>query len=197
MRRIAESVSPRLGGLRRPRAWRAVLWAAASQRDETRQILNSVSAAGPAPGARGLRYAETRASPQADGPGIRGERMEAHGSVLGIDVGWSTKRRSSAVCRLHWSCSEVAWEFGRFRATDEERKKAIQQVDANHELMAVAIDGPLRRGFAEIGRYRRGAPANSFAAQDWASSPSPGASGASPGAGTHRRSRQAGSSSWT
>ena len=76
------------------------------------------------------------------------------GSVLGIDVGWSSRRKSSAACRLSWSCREVSWEIRRFRATDTERECAIRQVAAGHALSAVAIDGPLKPGFDEIGRYR-------------------------------------------
>ena len=33
--------------------------------------------------------------------------MNIEGSVLGIDVGWSQKKKSSAVCRLSWSDREV------------------------------------------------------------------------------------------
>ena len=42
-----------------------------------------------------------------------------------------------------------------------------------------------------------GAPPNSWSAQDPASSPSPAASGAMPGAGTARRARHAGSNAYT
>lgn len=76
------------------------------------------------------------------------------GSVLGIDVGWSTCRQSSAVCRLSWRRHEIEWEIRRFRATDEERRSAILGVADDHALSAVAVDGPLAPGFGSIGRYR-------------------------------------------
>ena len=80
--------------------------------------------------------------------------MNARGSVLGIDVGWSEKRKSSAICRLSWNISEVKWEIGRFRALDSERESTIKRVVNDHKLLAVAIDGPLCPGFCEVDRYR-------------------------------------------
>ena len=85
---------------------------------------------------------------------MHGGRTRTHGNVLGIDVGWSSSRKSSAACRLSWSCHEISWEIRRFRATDTERECAIRQVATGHALSAVAIDGPLKPGFDEIGRYR-------------------------------------------
>lgn len=82
------------------------------------------------------------------------ERIKTDGSVLGIDVGWSKVKRTSAVCRLSWDQREIGWEIGRFWATDEDRERVIRQVAGNARNLAVAIDGPLRKGFDEIGRYR-------------------------------------------
>jgi hypothetical protein len=48
----------------------------------------------------------------------RSDRLiDANGSVIGIDVGWSPARRSSAICRLDWSDSVVVWEIARFDRT--------------------------------------------------------------------------------
>lgn len=80
--------------------------------------------------------------------------MGMNGSVLGIDVGWSTTTRSSAVCHLFWDQREIGWEIDRFRATENDRERVIRQVVGDATLSAVAIDGPLRKGFDEIGRYR-------------------------------------------
>ena len=82
------------------------------------------------------------------------ELSTAEGSVLGIDVGWSETRRSSAVCRLSWDDRRIHWETARFRATPSEREETIRRVAGGRQLLAVAIDGPLRRGFDSIGRYR-------------------------------------------
>jgi hypothetical protein len=76
------------------------------------------------------------------------------GSVLGIDVGCSPTRRSSAVCRLDWTGREVSWIIERFRAVEPERTEAIRRVAGTSPLAAAAFDGPLRRGLDTIGRYR-------------------------------------------
>ncbi len=80
--------------------------------------------------------------------------VKSSGNVLGIDVGWSTRRKSSAVCLLHWNSRHVDWEMRRFLAVDTEREDAVLRTAADRQLAAVAIDGPLRPGFDEIGRYR-------------------------------------------
>jgi len=76
------------------------------------------------------------------------------GSVLGVDVGYSPKRPSSAVCRLDWNTQQVSWKIQRFRALSCEREIAITAVAGNARLEAAAFDGPLRIGFDVIGRYR-------------------------------------------
>ena len=42
----------------------------------------------------------------------------------------------------------------RFRAVEPEREQAIAQVAAGRQIVAAAFDGPMRRGFDIIGRYR-------------------------------------------
>lgn len=81
-------------------------------------------------------------------------RLPASGAVLGIDVGCSPVRRSSAACRLDWNATAVRWTIERFRATETERTAAIGRL-ADRRLRAAAFDGPLRRGLDEIGAYRR------------------------------------------
>jgi hypothetical protein len=80
--------------------------------------------------------------------------MRDSGSVIGVDVGYSETRRSSAVCRLDWDDESVNWEIQRFRALPEEQKAVISSIGGQHVLEAAAFDGPLRRGFDPIGRYR-------------------------------------------
>ncbi|QDZ12102.1 hypothetical protein [Devosia ginsengisoli] len=76
------------------------------------------------------------------------------GAVIGIDVGCSPTRRSSAICRLNWTASLVSWEINRFRASEPEREQAIFKSVSGHQITVAAFDGPLRRGFDIIGRYR-------------------------------------------
>ena len=76
------------------------------------------------------------------------------GSVLGIDVGFSPVRRSSAVCRLDWTPDRASWTIDRFRYDPDERRRVIAAVAGSAELSAVAIDGPLGPGLVPPGRYR-------------------------------------------
>lgn len=76
------------------------------------------------------------------------------GSVIGIDVGCSATRRSSAICRLDWSAATISWEILRFRAVEPERGSAIASLAGGRQILAAAFDGPLRRGLDIIGRYR-------------------------------------------
>jgi len=76
------------------------------------------------------------------------------GSVLGVDVGFSLNRRSSAVCRVDWDEHRITWVIKRFRGLPDEREATILKVAGPARLEAAAFDGPLRSGFDEIGRYR-------------------------------------------
>ncbi len=76
------------------------------------------------------------------------------GAVIGIDVGCSAKRASSAICRLEWDLSAIRWTIARFRAVEPERSDIIRTVAAQMRIIAAAIDGPLRSGLDEIGSYR-------------------------------------------
>jgi hypothetical protein len=80
-------------------------------------------------------------------------QIPVSGSVLGVDVGYSPKKRSSAVCRLDWDATEIKLTIDRFRALEPERSQALRIV-AHRPLMVAAFDGPLRSGLDIIGRYR-------------------------------------------
>lgn len=80
--------------------------------------------------------------------------LPAMGSVLGVDVGFSEVRRSSAVCRLDWDERRIMWTIQRFRALPAEQAETIKGVAGGLSLLAAAFDGPLRTGFDIIGRYR-------------------------------------------
>jgi len=76
------------------------------------------------------------------------------GAVLGVDVGYSQKAKSSAVCRLDWDGKWIDWKIERFCALAAEQKRVITKVAGDVKLEAAAFDGPLRAGFDLIGRYR-------------------------------------------
>ncbi|MGA2289794.1 hypothetical protein [Bradyrhizobium sp.] len=80
--------------------------------------------------------------------------MSLRNAVAGIDVGYSKKRRSSAVCLMRWDDESINWEIRRYRATDKDRLETIRDILGNQSLRAVAFDGPLRTGFDTIGEYR-------------------------------------------
>ena len=84
---------------------------------------------------------------------MSGAALPITGAVLGLDVGCSPVRRSSAICRLDWTATTFDWTIRRFRATDEERAQAIATI-ADRPVLGAALDGPLKAGFGPIGVYR-------------------------------------------
>ncbi|MGA8313298.1 MAG: hypothetical protein WB755_24960 [Terriglobales bacterium] len=80
--------------------------------------------------------------------------LPSFGSVVGIDVGYSQARRSSAVCRLDWDTTTVRWRIGRSKAIEHERAGIIAEIVGKEMLLAASLDGPLRRGLDVIGQYR-------------------------------------------
>jgi hypothetical protein len=82
------------------------------------------------------------------------DQMPVTGAVLGIDVGFSKTRRSSAVCRLDWDSNHIRWTMQRFRALPAEQESSIATLAGSIPLEAAAFDGPLRTGLDIIGSYR-------------------------------------------
>lgn len=80
--------------------------------------------------------------------------LPTSGAVVGIDVGSSPLRRSSAVCVLEWTADRFCWSIRRFRALPEERDAAIGETIGQRALLAAAFDGPFRGALDEIGVYR-------------------------------------------
>lgn len=76
------------------------------------------------------------------------------GSVLGVDVGWSLKQRSSAACRLDWDGDSLRWTIRRFTGDPEARASNMAEVVGAHHLLAAALDGPLRGDLAVVDIYR-------------------------------------------
>jgi len=76
------------------------------------------------------------------------------GVVAGLDVGFSKIRSSSAICKLSWDRDRIGWKIRRYRATDSERKAAIQETVGGSKLQAIALDGPVRSSLDLIDEYR-------------------------------------------
>jgi hypothetical protein len=80
--------------------------------------------------------------------------LQPSGHVLGIDVGFSTKSKTSAACKLSWQNERFDWNIERFRYDPHERSDTIARVVGGKPLSAVALDGPIRGDLQEIGIYR-------------------------------------------
>jgi hypothetical protein len=75
------------------------------------------------------------------------------GSVLGVDIGFSESRRSSAVCRLDWNSTTIVLSIERFRALAPERSDVLRRITCR-PLLTCALDGPIRSDLEIIGSYR-------------------------------------------
>ena len=47
------------------------------------------------------------------------------GQVLGVDVGYSQRARSTAFCRLSWDTNQLTWCIARSRLDEDERICAL------------------------------------------------------------------------
>jgi hypothetical protein len=76
------------------------------------------------------------------------------GAVLGGDVGWSEKRKTSAACHLQFHRDGVSLQTVRFTAKPTDVAQSLSALVDDHPLLAAAFDGPFRRDLDEIGAYR-------------------------------------------
>lgn len=77
--------------------------------------------------------------------------MLESGLVLGVDVGWAEKRRTTGACVLAWTASDLTLTPLRLAATDSD---GLKRLLADRDILALALDGPIRGGLDEIGVYR-------------------------------------------
>ena len=73
-------------------------------------------------------------------------KVPSESSLLGVDAGRSTERKSSAVCCLAWDEHRADWHICRFRAHEEEREQTIRWTAGDRPLLAVAITESRRSG---------------------------------------------------
>ena len=76
------------------------------------------------------------------------------GAVLGIDVGWSETRRSSAACILSWDDEAIEFFLCRFTAQEWDVRTSLTSLLNDRHCLVAAIDGPLARGLPVVRRYR-------------------------------------------
>jgi predicted RNase H-like nuclease len=77
------------------------------------------------------------------------------GAVLGIDVGWSNRRKSTCLCLLRWDRN--GWRHPQFVALGTDRAArtaALLDLVGDASILSVAIDGPLIRGLTKTTEYR-------------------------------------------
>lgn len=74
--------------------------------------------------------------------------------VLGADIGYSEKKRTTGVCVLRWSDTDVSWKLRRIPTETAARREALHELVGGETIAAAALDGPLRRELDEIGEYR-------------------------------------------
>ena len=79
------------------------------------------------------------------------------GVVLGIDAGFSKRRRTTGLCRFEWDEHRVDWSCAKAGTDDADRARGLASLwgEAEEEVAAVAIDGPLRPGLEiDVSSYR-------------------------------------------
>lgn len=77
------------------------------------------------------------------------------GAVLGIDVGYSERKRSTGFCVLSWDAEKILVRLQRTTSDAQRRRAALADLlPYELPLLAVAIDGPLAHGFELIRHYR-------------------------------------------
>jgi hypothetical protein len=81
--------------------------------------------------------------------------LSQSGAVLGCDVGWSEKRKSSAACYLAFDRDGASIQIApRFTAKRTDLEKSLAALVGRRPLLAAAFDGPFRRDLNQIGVYR-------------------------------------------
>jgi len=77
------------------------------------------------------------------------------GQVLGIDVGFSAKKRSTCFCLLSWDSRIAKFQFRRTTSDEQFQRRALTELlQRDNRLLAVAVDGPLAPGLATVTHYR-------------------------------------------
>jgi predicted nuclease with RNAse H fold len=79
------------------------------------------------------------------------------GSVLGVDVGFSSRARTTCFCLLRWTESIAALTFSLAGVETDERRQRLRELlkqNLGLDLDGAAIDGPLTHGLRRITHYR-------------------------------------------
>jgi len=84
------------------------------------------------------------------------QRLSSRGRVLGIDVGFSQKRKTTGLCSLWWDEESIDWRCEVAGTDEASRLLALERLTLSRSSVidAVAIDGPLRPGLVYRVSYR-------------------------------------------
>ena len=75
--------------------------------------------------------------------------------ALGIDVGYSKRRRSTGLCLLEVAPSSIRWQCVNTGTDEDQRLKDLRNlVPRGTHLLGVGIDGPLTPGLRVVPHYR-------------------------------------------
>jgi len=77
-----------------------------------------------------------------------------HGAVLGIDVGWSSKKPTTGLRLIEWANQEIKVRCCQATADEDNRRRKLDQLTKGRKLLAVGIDGPLIPKLEIITQYR-------------------------------------------
>lgn len=85
---------------------------------------------------------------------MSGDRLSESGTVLGIDVGFSKRSKSTCLCLLQWRAGALSVRFAKTGSVREERVRVLRQLVGVQPLAAIAIDGPLAKDLRIVRHYR-------------------------------------------
>jgi len=73
---------------------------------------------------------------------------------MGIDVGFSSKRKTTCLCLLEWDKAGLCFRFRLVGSGDNERADAFNDLVEHRRLAGIALDGPLTHELRLVGHYR-------------------------------------------
>lgn len=78
----------------------------------------------------------------------------AVGAVLGIDVGFSARGRTTCISLLEWDDGAAAFRSRLTGSSEAERVRAMGELVGKRAIAGIALDGPLTRGLLLVRHYR-------------------------------------------
>ena len=80
--------------------------------------------------------------------------LAVEGRVLGIDVGYSPRKKTTCFCVMEWTQTTATFTFKSATSDPKERSRALASLRLIGEVAAVAVDGPLTHGLEVVAHYR-------------------------------------------